>query len=122
MRSTTGRGFSLIELMIVCAIVGVLAAIAYTAYDAYVSQVRTGEAAAAPADCPRTAQAAREATAGTIAPTPPSSDAKSADARCDSATRRIQDGLAPLDIEIPATGGTAAFLRDALPLRAGRAA
>ena len=122
MRSTAGRGFSLIELMIVCAIVGVLAAIAYTAYDAYVSQVHTNDSAAAPADCPRTAQAARDAAAATIAPTPPLALAKTADARCDSATRRIQDGLAPLDIEIPATGGTAAFLRITPRVRAGRAA
>ena len=122
MRRTTGRGFSLIELMIVCAIVGVLAAIAYTAYDAYLSQVRTNESAAAPADCPRTAQAERYAAAGTIASTPPPALAQAADARCDSATRRIQDGLAPLDIEIPATGGTAAFLHNTLPVRPGRTA
>ena len=122
MRCTTGRGFSLIELTIVCAIIGVLAAIAYTAYDAYVSQVRTNASAAAPADCPRTAQAARDVSAGTIAPTPPTARAQGADARCDSATRRIQDGITPVEIEIPATGGTAAFLRHAPPVRAGRAA
>ena len=115
-------GFTLLELMIVVVIVGVLAAIAYTAYDAYVSQVHANESAAAPEDCPRTAQAPRDAIAGTMVPASPPARAKGADAGCDSATRRIQDGVAPLDIEIPATGGTAAFLRNPLPLRAGRVA
>ena len=110
MRSTTESGrVSFIEVMIVCAIIGVLAAIAQTAYDAYASQVRADEPAAATLDCKA---ADGDAATGRSA----ASSAPGADSRCDSATRRIQDGLAPLDIELPATGGTSAARR--APLRA----
>lgn len=44
MRVRTGKGFTLIELMIVIAIVGVLAAVAIPAYSRYVKKSKTSEA------------------------------------------------------------------------------
>ena len=120
MRSTTGRGFSLIELMIVCAIIAVLAAIAQTAYDAYISETSKDATVAAPLDCP---PGARNAAAGTApAATPRASVGQAADPRCDSATRRIQNGVAPMEFEVPATGGRSARLERTPPRLAPGAA
>jgi len=78
------KGFTLIELIIVVAIVGILAAIALPAYQDYTVRARVSEAAAAAGAC-KTAVAEFVATNG--GPTMPSSTSQ---AGCSSTTAATQ--------------------------------
>src|SRR3954451_22638874 len=61
------QGFTLIELMIVVAIVGILAAIALPAYQDYTIRAKVSEALAAAGAC-KTSVAEYSANKGTLAP------------------------------------------------------
>src|SRR5213079_851433 len=77
------QGFTLIELMIVVAIVGILAAIALPAYQDYTIRARVSEAAAAAGAC-KTAVAEYVATNGGTMPS------STSQAGCSSTTAATQ--------------------------------
>jgi type IV pilus assembly protein PilA len=109
-KNRTGQGFTLIELMIAIAIVGVLAAIAVPAFSNYLARARVSEAINYAQSC-KTGYLEYYATAGTIPTTPDQ-------ANCPT----IQtDNIESVDVTEAATGvgAVAAIrvrLRDAAPL------
>ena len=68
MNATTQKGFTLIELMIVIAIIGILAAIALPAYQDYTARAKVSEVVLAASTC-RTAITEASQTGLKVAPT-----------------------------------------------------
>ena len=68
------KGFTLIELMIVVAIIGILAAVALPAYQDYTVRARVSELVLAASSARTCITEAYQANAGTIVPTSVSSD------------------------------------------------
>lgn len=92
------QGFTLIELMIVVAIVGILAAIAIPAYQDYMKRSKMSEVAGAIAAC-KTGVAEYHATKGSY-------PAAAADAGCSTAATQYMSALSVTTGVIAATAGT----------------
>ncbi|MFN3375109.1 MAG: pilin [Burkholderiaceae bacterium] len=102
MKRSIQKGFTLIELMIVVAIIGILAAVALPAYQDYTVRARVSEVILAASSCRTTVTEALQ--------TSPQTDAQSAISGCViSATKMVASGSSDVNGVITVVGSAGAL-------------
>jgi len=100
------KGFTLIELMIVVAIVGILAAIAIPAYQDYIVRSKVSECAATAGAC-KTSIAEFHATKANRFPTLASSGCSEVDSQYCAGVTAVDNTTGALTVQVlPAVGGS----------------